>query len=517
MNVEQGCKATKSGIQLAENTFVAEIELKKITDTSLIRDQAFIGGIWCEGAGDGRTFVTNPANDKLVASISNVSAPQVSNAIDSAYQTQKGWKQLLVDERGSILRKWHQLILDNKEDLARLMVIEQGKTLAEALGEIDYGASFVLWFAEEARRAYGETIPSHIPGAQLATMREPIGVAALITPWNFPCAMITRKAAAALAIGCTIVVKPASETPLSALALAVLAERAGFPAGAFNVLTGDAAMISEILCASDKVKALSFTGSTRVGQLLLARASNTVKKCSMELGGNAPFIILDDMDMAQAAKAAADAKFQTSGQDCLAANRIFVPQAHYESFLQHFKKEVETLRVGNGFDPNVNMGPLIHKRAAQNAAHIVEDAVAKGARLITGDQTMSPGPNYYMPTLLADVTPDMLVYTEENFCPVAGVIAYDDIDSLITMANDTEYGLAAYIYSNDLRRIWALLPELEYGMISVNSVKMTGPPIPFGGVKQSGLGREGSCHGLDEFSEIKYYCLGDLHRNKASA
>ena len=396
------------------------------------------------------------------------------------------------------------------QDLARLMVLEQGKTLDEARGEIDYGASFVRWFAEEARRAYGETIPSHIPNAHLATIREPIGVAALITPWNFPNAMVTRKAAAALAIGCTVVVKPAGETPFSALALAELAERAGFPAGVFNVVTGHAPMVSEVICRSDKVKALSFTGSTRVGRMLLEQAAATVKKCSMELGGNAPFIVLPDMDINEAAKAAVDAKFQTSGQDCLAANRIFVPRDKYELFLEAFQGYMTEIKVGNGCDHTVNMGPMIFERAVKKAREIVDDAITQGARLICGDQSQAPGPNFFMPTLLADVTPTMKVYREENFCPIAGVLPYDSIDELIPMANDTEYGLAAYVYGHDIRHIWKLVRALDFGMVSVNSVKMTGQPIPFGGVKQSGLGREGSLHGIDEYSEIKYYCLGGL-------
>lgn len=485
-----------------------EAILPHLKDPRLVRELAYVNGKWVNGTTD--EAVINPASTEIIGHCTQLDAPQIEEAIDAAYDAFPSWRSLLADQRAAILLRWNDLLLENKEDLARLMVLEQGKTLNEARGEIEYGASFVRWFAEEARRAYGETIPSHIPNAQLATVREPIGVAALITPWNFPNAMITRKAAAALAIGCTVVVKPAGETPYSALALAELAERAGFPAGVFNVVTGDAPMVSQVICKSDKVKALSFTGSTRVGRLLLEQSAATVKKCSMELGGNAPFIVLPDMEIDAAAKAAVDAKFQTAGQDCLAANRIFVPRDQYDAFLKAFAGYMSEIRVGNGFDDGVQMGPMIFTAAVDKAKQIVEDALAKGARLIAGDQSQAPGPNFFMPTLLADVTPEMKVYREENFCPVAGVLAYDSLDELLPMANDTEYGLAAYVYGHDIRNIWKMLRGLEFGMVSVNSVKMTGQPIPFGGVKQSGLGREGSLHGFDEYSEIKYFCLGAL-------
>lgn len=479
-----------------------------LKDPRLVRELAYVNGKWIHGSKD--EAVINPASNEVIGHCTLLDTQQINDAIDAAEDAFPAWRGLMADERAAILLRWYDLLLENKEDLARLMVLEQGKTLDEARGEIDYGASFVRWFAEEARRAYGETIPSHIPNAQLATIREPIGVAALITPWNFPNAMITRKAAAALAIGCTVIVKPAGETPFSALALAELAERAGFPAGVFNIVTGDAPVVSQVICKSDKVRALSFTGSTRVGRLLLEQSASTVKKCSMELGGNAPFIVLPDMDVAEAAQAAVDAKFQTSGQDCLAANRIFVPREKYNAFLEAFQNSMAKLKVGNGFEEGINLGPLIFERAVEKARDIVDDAVTKGARLLAGDQTLAPGSNFFMPTLLADVTPEMKVYREENFCPVAGVLPYDSIDQVITMANDTEYGLAAYIYGHDIRSIWKLMRALDFGMVTVNSIKMTGHPVPFGGVKQSGLGREGSLHGFDEYSEIKYYCLGAL-------
>ncbi|MGF1702831.1 NAD-dependent succinate-semialdehyde dehydrogenase [Photobacterium makurazakiensis] len=485
-----------------------QLGTNRLDDPRLLRKLAYVNGKWVHGSKD--KVVINPSTETAIDYCTQLNAEQINNAIDSAEQAFPSWRKMLADERAEILMRWHDLLLENKEDLARLMVLEQGKPLFDARGEIEYGASFIRWFAEESRRAYGETIPSHIPNAQLASIREPIGVAALITPWNFPNAMITRKAAAALAIGCTVIIKPANETPFSALALAELAERAGFPAGVFNVVTGDAVMVSEAICLSDKVKALSFTGSTRVGKLLLEQSASTVKKCSMELGGNAPFIVLPDMDVDTAAKAAVDAKFQTSGQDCLAANRIFVPRDKYVPFLEAFQHEMRSLKVGDGFSPDTVLGPLISKQAVAKAQHLVNDAIEKGARLLVGDQSQAPGSHFFIPTLLADVTPEMDVYQQENFCPVAGVLAYDNIEKVITMANDTEYGLAAYVYGHDIRNIWPLMRGLEFGMVSVNSVKMTGHPIPFGGVKQSGLGREGSKHGFDEYSEIKYYCLGAL-------
>ncbi|MFP2768752.1 NAD-dependent succinate-semialdehyde dehydrogenase [Oceanisphaera sp. KMM 10153] len=475
---------------------VTDAIMPYLRDPRLVRELAYIKGKWVHGSRDMAVF--NPATGDVIGHCTRLQPQQVNEAIAAAANAFPAWRDLLADERAALLMRWHDLILEHKEDLA------------DARGEVDYGASFVRWFAEEGRRAYGDTIPSHIPNAQLATIREPIGVAALITPWNFPHAMITRKAAAALAIGCTLLIKPASETPFSALALAELAERAGFPPGVVNVLTGKGADICTLLCQSDQVQALSFTGSTRVGKQLLEQAAGTVKKCSMELGGNAPFIVLPDMDIHAAARAAVAAKFQTAGQDCLAANRILVPRGGYEAFLDAFAGEMAHIKVGNGFEEGVTMGPLISNRAVAKAREIVDDAQALGARLIAGNQQTAPGANFFMPTLLADVTPQMKVFREENFCPVAGVQAYDHVDELIPLANDTEYGLAAYVYGHDIRHIWQLLRGLEFGMISVNSVKMTGHGIPFGGIKQSGLGREGSRHGFDEYSQLKYYCLGNL-------
>ncbi|WP_052364858.1 NAD-dependent succinate-semialdehyde dehydrogenase [Halotalea alkalilenta] len=480
-----------------------------LLDPCLFRQLAYLDGKWVHGEGAQRDLaVTDPATLEVLGHVPMLSASQVDAAIAAADRAFATWRELGIDRRTALLERWHRLILEHREDLARLITLEQGKPLNDARGEVDYAASFVKWFAEEGRRAYGETIPSHIHGASLATVKEPVGVAALITPWNFPLAMITRKAAAALAAGCTVVVKPANETPFIALALAELAERAELPSGTFNVVTGDAPMVAGRLCSDPRVMALSFTGSTRVGRLLLAQCADSVKRVSLELGGNAPFIVCADIDPELAAEAAVEAKFQTSGQDCLAANRIFVHRSIYEPFIERFVERMLKLELGNGFD-RVELGPLIHRRAVEQAEALVEDAVTRGARLYGGDQTRAPGPNFFVPALLADVTPAMRVFREESFDPVAAVCAYDDEETLLRDANDTEYGLAAYVYGRDLARVRRLVRGLRFGMVSVNSVKMTGPPVPFGGVKQSGLGREGGRAGLEEYLATKYVCISD--------
>ncbi|UYG06937.1 NAD-dependent succinate-semialdehyde dehydrogenase [Halomonas sp. M4R1S46] len=481
-----------------------------LSDPRLFRQYAYVDGKWTHGDGGREDTVFNPATGEALGHIPLLETEQVSTAIDAAEAAFAQWRALRADERCERLLAWYDLLQANREDLATIMTLEQGKPMPDARGEVEYGASFVRWFAEEGKRTFGETIPSHIPNAALGTLKEPVGIAALITPWNFPLAMITRKAAAAMAAGCPVIVKPAHETPFSALALAELAERAGIPAGVFNVVLGEAAEVSKILCFDDRVKALSFTGSTRVGRLLLEQCANTVKRVSLELGGNAPFIVGPDMDPKEAAYAAVAAKFQTAGQDCLAANRILVHESIHDAFVEQFAERMAALTVGNGIEAEVDLGPLIHRQAVEKAASIVDDALSQGATLVAGDQREAPGPNFFMPTLLTGVTPQMKVWREENFAPVAGITAYGDDDQVIEMANDTEYGLAAYVYTHDIRRIWKLLRALEYGMVAVNSVKMTGPPIPFGGVKQSGLGREGGVTGIDEYLETKYYCLGAL-------
>ncbi|MBZ5875892.1 NAD-dependent succinate-semialdehyde dehydrogenase [Chromohalobacter israelensis] len=482
----------------------------KLNDPRLLRQYAYIDGKWTHGDGGREEAVVDPATGEVLGHIPWLEAPQLRGAVDAADSAFVQWRALRADERAERLLAWYDLLIEHREDLAIIMTREQGKPLPDARGEVEYGASFIKWFAEEGKRTFGQTIPSHIPNAALGTLKEPVGVAALITPWNFPLAMITRKAAAAMAAGCTVIVKPAGETPFSALALAELAERAEIPAGVFNVVLGEPAEVSQLLCDEDRVKALSFTGSTRVGRLLLEQSATSVKRVSLELGGNAPFIVGPDMDPAEAARAAVAAKFQTSGQDCLAANRVLVHESIHDEFVEQFVACMEALKVGNGLVTNIDLGPLIHQQAVEKAAAIVDDAISRGATLVHGDQSMAPGPNFFMPTLLTGVTPYMKVWREENFSPVAGITAYKDDDEVIKLANDTEYGLAAYVYTHDIRRIWKLLRALEYGMVAINSVKMTGPPVPFGGVKQSGLGREGGTAGIEEYLETKYYCLGAL-------
>lgn len=484
----------------------------ELKDTKLFRQEAYIDGKWCAADSDKTVAVTNPANGETLGTIANMDVAETKRAIEAAKRAYPSWRKLLPQQRTDLLSRWHDLILENKEDLALLMTLEQGKPLAEARGEIDYAASFVQWFAEEAKRVYGETIPSHLLHRQMMVIREPIGVTAAVTPWNFPSAMITRKASAALAIGCTMVVRPASETPYSALALADLAERAGFPAGVLSMVTGDPEPIVGELCANPVVRALSFTGSTEVGRLLLAQGAETVKKMSMELGGHAPFIVFPGADIDNAAEGAVQAKFQTTGQDCLAANRIFVHQDSYEPFLKRFAELTQKLKVGPGLQPGVEQGPLIDEKAVAKCEEHIADASEKGARVLAGGKRHSLGGLFFEPTVLADVTREMKIFHEETFGPVAAVLPFTDEQEVIEAANDTEFGLAAYVYARDVGRIWRLVDALEYGIVAVNTYKMTGYPIPFGGMKQSGLGREGSRHGIEEYSELKYVCLGGIER-----
>lgn len=481
-----------------------------LKDINLFRQRAYIDGKWCAVESGASIEVTNPADDSWLGSVPAMGIEETRQAVTAAQQAFPHWRALLPQERAEILLNWYRLMLDNQEDLAVMMTLEQGKPLTEARGEIAYAASFIQWFAEEGKRLYGESIPSHLAGRHLMTVREPIGVAAAITPWNFPSAMITRKAAAAMAAGCPVVVRPATETPFSALALAELAERAGVPAGIFSVITGHPRHIVGELCHNPFVRALSFTGSTEIGRLIFSQGAATIKKMSMELGGNAPFIVFPDVALEEAVKNAVAAKFQTTGQDCLAANRIFIHRRLYEPFLEGFAEATRKLKVGPGLEPGVEIGPLIHERAlAKSEAH-VHDALEKGARLVTGGQRHTLGGLFYEPTVLADITPEMHIFREETFGPVAAVMPFDDEQEVLASANDTEYGLTAYVFARDIGRIWRSVRALDYGMVAVNSVKMTGPPIPFGGVKQSGLGREGSRYGVDEYSEIKYVCLGGI-------
>lgn len=478
-----------------------------LADPGLFREQAYLDGAWVDAADGSTVEVTNPADGSILGTVPMLGEQQTREAIEAASRAFPAWRALLPQERGELMENWYREMLTHREDLARIMTLEQGKPLSDSRGEIDYAASFIKWFAEEGRRMNGETIPSHLPDRRLLMFREPVGVTACITPWNFPSAMITRKAAAALAAGCPMVVRPALETPYSALALAELAERAGIPGGVFSVLTGSGRVIGGELCANTTVRALSFTGSTEVGRVLLRQGAESVKKMSMELGGHAPFIGYPDVGVERLVEGALAAKFQTTGQDCLAANRIYIHRDIYDEFLEEFARRTAAFKVGNGLDENVDFGPLMNEDAVRKAEEHVADAVAKGARLLTGGKRLPLGDLFFAPAVLADVTPEMAIYREETFGPVAGVTPFDDSDDIAAMANDTEYGLASYIYSDNLSVVHRLSAALEYGMVAVNCVKMTGPPAPFGGVKQSGLGREGSTHGLDEYSEMKYVCI----------
>ncbi|WP_084175046.1 NAD-dependent succinate-semialdehyde dehydrogenase [Afifella pfennigii] len=478
----------------------------RLADPRLLRQFAFIAGRWRAAPTGAALAVEDPATGEILGHVPDLGARETREAINAAEEAFAGWASLLPQERARFLRAWHDLIAENRADLATLMVLEQGKPYAEALGEIDYAASFVEWYAEEARRLVGEMPASHLPNRVMQVRREPVGVVAAITPWNFPCAMITRKAAAALAAGCPVVVRPASETPFSALALAELASRAGLPAGTFSVVTGRAEPIARELAENPKVRALSFTGSTEIGARLIAAAAPTIKRMSMELGGHAPFILFGDVDLDEAVEAALAAKFQTSGQDCLAANRIFVHEDICEPFLARFAARVKALKVGSGFEEGVEIGPLMHAHAVDKCAEHVKDALARGARLLAGGERHRRGPLFFTPTLLADCDEQMAIFAEETFGPVAAVTSFACESEVLARANASEYGLAAYLYSRDHDRIARMSRALAYGMVAVNCVTMTGAPIPFGGIKRSGLGREGGPHGIEEFTELKYVC-----------
>ncbi len=476
-----------------------------------LKSLCHVDGQWLDSASGKRIAVHNPATRQVIGHVPLLDQEQIVGAIDAAQRAFGQWREQSLEARAVLLRRWADLILQNQEALAWILSEEQGKPLAESRGEIAYAASFIPWFAEQAWRLYGENIPSHIPGAHLGTVKEPVGVCALLTPWNFPSAMITRKAAAALAAGCTVVVKPAHETPYSALALAQLAEEAGFPAGVFNVVIGEPQMAMETLVRDPRVRSVSFTGSTRVGKLVLQAAAQDVKKVALELGGNAPFIVCADADLELAVKVAVAAKFQTSGQDCCAANRIMVQRPLYQAFVNRFADAVRALRVGPAMqgdeETSADVGPLMHQAAFDVTAERVEDAVRKGAQRLVGGEAHALGGWFYQPTVLADVTPQMRIYQEENFAPIAGVMPFDTLDEAVAMANDTEYGLAAYVCSNRLDLVYPLIRRLDHAMIAVNGVKFTGHPIPFGGMKASGLGREGGSEGFEPFVETKYFCL----------
>jgi aspartate-semialdehyde dehydrogenase len=483
----------------------ARSALEGLGDPRLFRELSYIDGKW-SGAADGRTIeVTNPAEGAVLGAVAALSAGEARNAVEAAEAAFADWSRRLPQDRARVLRRWFELMQQNREDLALLMTLEQGKPISEARGEIDYAASFIEYYAEEAKRPNIESVTSHLPDAEVEVWREPTGVAAVITPWNFPSAMLTRKAAAALAAGCTVVAHPSKETPFSALALAELAERAGVPPGVFNVVTGRASELVSTWTEDPRVRVLSFTGSTEVGRLLYGQSASSIKRLIMELGGHAPFLVFADAQLDRAVDSAIAAKFATSGQDCLGANRFLIERPVYAEFCERFAARAAALTVGPGLeDPDI--GPLMNSDAvAKQVAH-VDDALAKGARLLTGGATHEAGPLFYKPTVLADVPPEALIFREETFGPVAALAPFDDEEEALRRANDTEFGLVAYLHTEDPRRIYRASRVLQYGMVAVNRTKVTGAPIPFGGMKQSGLGREGARLGMEAYTEVKYVC-----------
>jgi succinate-semialdehyde dehydrogenase/glutarate-semialdehyde dehydrogenase len=479
----------------------------KLADPKLLRNQCYIAGRWAD-ADSGRTIaVTNPATGELLGTVPNLGAAETRRAIEAANAAWPAWRAKTAKERSAILRKWAELMMANQEDLAVIMTAEQGKPLTESRGEIAYAASFIEWFAEEGRRVYGDTIPGHQPDKRIVVIKQPVGVCAAITPWNFPAAMITRKVGPALAAGCTMVSKPASATPFSALALAELAERAGVPKGVFSVVTGSAAAVGGEMTANPLVRKVTFTGSTEVGKVLLEQCARTVKKTSMELGGNAPFIVFDDADLDAAADGAIASKYRNAGQTCVCANRILVQDTVYDAFAAKLADRVAKFKVGNGLEPGVTIGPLIDEAAVKKVEEHVSDALAKGAKVVTGGKRHSLGGLFFQPTILANVDPSMKVTKEETFGPVAPLFRFKTDDDAIRLANDTEFGLAAYFYARDLARVWRVAEGLESGIVGINTGLISTAEAPFGGVKESGLGREGSKYGIEDYLEVKYLCM----------
>ncbi|MHA6306923.1 NADP-dependent succinate-semialdehyde dehydrogenase [Hafnia paralvei] len=480
----------------------------QLNDHKLFRQQAFIQGEWRDANNQQTIDVTNPANGQLLGTVPKMGAGETRAAIEAANQALPAWRALTAKERAVILRRWFDLMMANQDDLAKLMTLEQGKPLAEAKGEIAYAASFIEWFAEEGKRIYGDTIPGHQADKRLIVIKQPIGVTAAITPWNFPAAMITRKAGPALAAGCTMVLKPASQTPFSALALAELAQRAGIPAGVFNVVTGSASEVGNELTGNALVRKLSFTGSTEIGRQLMQQCAKDIKKVSLELGGNAPFIVFDDADLDKAVEGALASKFRNAGQTCVCANRLYVQDGVYDAFAEKLQAAVEKLTLGDGLAQGVTTGPLIDEKAVAKVKEHIDDALSKGARIITGGKPHDLGGNFFQPTILVNVPSSAKVAKEETFGPLAPLFRFNDEADVIAQANDTEFGLAAYFYARDLSRVFRVGEALEYGIVGINTGIISNEVAPFGGIKASGLGREGSKYGIEDYLEIKYMCIG---------
>jgi succinate-semialdehyde dehydrogenase/glutarate-semialdehyde dehydrogenase len=479
-----------------------------LKDKSLLKDKCLIGGQWVGGTAT--IDVTNPVDERVIGSVPKLGTKETREAIEAAQKAQKLWAKKTAKERSSIMKKWFSLMMENQEDLAQILTAEQGKPLAESRGEIAYGASFIEWFAEEARRIYGETVPVPFPNGRAIVIRQPVGVVCAITPWNFPNAMITRKAGAALAAGCAMVVKPAAETPLSALAMADLGERAGIPAGVFSVVTGSAKEIGAEMTSNPIVRGLTFTGSTEIGRLLMVQCAPTIKKMGLELGGNAPFIVFDDADLDAAVAGAMASKYRNNGQTCVCANRIYVQEGVYDAFAEKLAVAVKKLKVGNGVEEGVTTGPLINPADVKKVEEHIADAIAKGGKITLGGKAM--GGNFFEPTIITGVTSAMAVAREETFGPVAPLFKFKTEEEVIELANATEFGLACYFYSRDIGRVWRVGEGLEYGMVGINEGIISTAEAPFGGVKESGLGREGSQHGLEEYLEIKYMLMGGLNK-----
>lgn len=486
----------------------------RLSEGGLLKDKCYVNGKWISAAQGNTLDVRNPATGESIGQVPGLGRKETREAIEAAAQAYPAWRNLTAKERANIMRRWFELIMQHQEDLAVIMTSEQGKPLAESRGEIAYAASFVEWFAEEAKRVYGDTIPMGQPGKRIIVVKEPVGVCAAITPWNFPSAMITRKAAPALAAGCSIVVKPAAQTPFSALALAYLADKAGIPPGVFNVVTGPASEIGEELTASPIVRKLSFTGSTAVGKKLMQACASNVKKISLELGGHAPFIVFNDADLDDAVEGAIASKYRNSGQTCVCANRLIVQEGVYDAYAEKLVAAVtEQLKVGDGFEDGVNQGPLIDLNAVIKVEEQIADAVAKGARIACGGKRGGTnGGFFFEPTILLDVTPEMLISREETFGPVAPLFKFKTEEEAVALANDTPYGLASYFYSNNIGRVWRVAESLEYGMVGINTGIMSTESAPFGGMKESGVGREGSKYGIEEYLEMKYLCLGGIEK-----